>query len=43
MVSFIADCESPNSLETRGFDVTAFEGELTAAENAVIGMAESVK
>jgi len=43
MVSFIAACESPNALETRGFDVATFESELTAAENAVVGLAESVK
>jgi hypothetical protein len=42
IVAFISDCESPMALETRGFDLGAFENELSAAESAVIGMTEPV-
>ena len=35
LVAMIAACESPMSLETRGFDIGKFEQELSAAENAV--------
>ncbi len=42
LVAMIGDCESPMVLEKRGFDVAAFEEELTAAELAVSGLAESV-
>ncbi len=35
MVALIGNCESPTVLETRGFDLVAFEKELTAAERAV--------
>lgn len=42
MVALIGDCESPAVLETRGFDLAAFEKELSAAENAVTGMTASL-
>ena len=41
IVALIGNCESPAVLETRGFDIAAFEQELSAAENAVTGMAEA--
>ena len=40
IVALIGDCESPMSLETRGFDLASFEKELSAAETAVSGMKE---
>lgn len=43
IVALIGDCESPMVLETRGFDLGAFENELSVAESAVIGMTESVR
>jgi HPt (histidine-containing phosphotransfer) domain-containing protein len=43
LVALIGDCESPQTLETRGFDLGTFETELSAAENAVIGLTEPVK
>lgn len=42
LVALIGDCESPMMLETRGFDLASFENELSAAENAVVGMTEAV-
>ena len=33
-------CEAPKTLETRGFDVAAFQHELAAAENALSRMME---
>ena len=41
IVALIGDCESPMVLETKGFDLSEFEKELTAAESAVTGMVES--
>ncbi len=38
LVSMIGQCESPGHLETHGFDIAAFERELSAAENAVSSM-----
>ena len=32
--------ESPAALESRGFDITCFESELSAAENAVLAMTD---
>lgn len=43
MVSFLGEFESPDVLESRGFDLDAFENELSAAEMAVQGMAEAVR
>ncbi len=40
IVAIIGSCESPAALEEKGFDVAAFEDELTAAEKAVIAMTE---
>lgn len=40
IVALIGNCESPMMLETRGFDLSTFENELSAAENAVNEMAE---
>ncbi|RPJ32425.1 MAG: hypothetical protein EHM17_13315 [Verrucomicrobiaceae bacterium] len=42
IVSLLGDCESPHLLEKQGFDIAAFERELSAAEIAVVGMAEAV-
>jgi hypothetical protein len=33
-------CESPAAIEANGFDIAKFETELTAAEQAVIAMAD---
>jgi HPt (histidine-containing phosphotransfer) domain-containing protein len=41
LVSLLGECERPMVLEMRGFDLAVFERELTAAESAVIGMAEA--
>ncbi len=38
IVALIGSCESPAVLEARGFDVTSFENELSAAESAVVAM-----
>ena len=43
IVALIGDCESPMTLEKNGFDLAAFETELTAAEQAVVEMTESVR
>jgi HPt (histidine-containing phosphotransfer) domain-containing protein len=40
IVALIGSCESPGVLEERGFDLAAFEAELTAAESAVLAMTE---
>jgi len=40
IVALIGSCESPEALESSGFDVAHFEQELTAAERAVIAMTE---
>ena len=40
IVAMIASFESPAALESRGFDVTLFEKELSAAESAVIAMTD---
>ena len=42
LVAMIGASEVPSALETRGFDLAAFEAELSAAENAVSAIAESV-
>ncbi|MCX6866655.1 MAG: Hpt domain-containing protein [Verrucomicrobia bacterium] len=42
LAAMIMDYETPRVLETRGFDVEAFEQELRAAECAVSRMMESV-
>lgn len=41
IVTMIGDCEKPQTLEREGFDLALFERELTAAENAVVDMAEN--
>jgi HPt (histidine-containing phosphotransfer) domain-containing protein len=41
IVALIGSCESPAVLESRGFDLAAFEQELTAAEKAVSEMTDS--
>ncbi|MBC8127043.1 MAG: Hpt domain-containing protein [Gloeobacteraceae cyanobacterium ES-bin-144] len=41
MVDLLGESESPKVLETRGFDVKEFEKELSAAEQAVIKLAET--
>ena len=38
MVALIGSAESPGMLENQGFDISEFERELTAAEQAVIAM-----
>lgn len=38
IVAIIGSCESPTTLESRGFDIDVFENELSAAENAVLRM-----
>lgn len=43
MVALLGESESPMALETRGFDMAAFERELTAAESAVLEMTEAAK
>lgn len=40
IVRLISSFESPGVLESREFDVTRFEGELTAAEKAVLSMTD---
>lgn len=40
LVSLLGEFESPSVLENRGFDLAAFENELSAAESAVQGMAD---
>lgn len=40
IVALIGSCESPAVLESRGFDMVAFEQELTAAEKAVSEMTD---
>ncbi len=42
LVFLLGEFESPSVLENRGFDLAAFESELSAAENAVVEMAEAV-
>lgn len=42
LVSILGECERPSHLENRGFDVGTFGLELSAAEAAVAGMAETV-
>ncbi len=42
LVSLLGEFESPAVLERRGFDLTAFENELTAAESAVTEMAQAI-
>lgn len=42
IVFLLGEFESPSVLENRGFDIATFERELTAAEDAVNGMAEVV-
>ena len=39
LVFLLGEFESPSVLETRGFDLMAFENELSAAEEAVMEMA----
>ena len=41
IVAMIGECERPQTLERDGFDLALFERELSAAENAVIKMAEA--
>lgn len=40
LVALIGSFESPAALESRGFDITCFESELSAAENAVLAMTD---
>lgn len=40
LVAMLGDFERPDVLEQRGFDIEMFEQELTAAENAVMAMAQ---
>jgi HPt (histidine-containing phosphotransfer) domain-containing protein len=40
IVALIGACESPAVLEEKGFDLTGFEKELTAAESAVLALTE---
>jgi hypothetical protein len=40
LVALLGECERPAVLEQRGFDIEAFESELSAAENAVLAMAK---
>lgn len=42
LVAMIGASEAPTVLETQGLDLAAFESELSAAENAVSAIAESV-
>lgn len=42
IVAIIGECERPQSLERGGFDFALFERELTAAESAVVDLAELV-
>ena len=43
LVAMIGDCESPMALEERGFDMAIFEKELSAAEKAIVELAESAR
>ena len=43
LVSMLGECERPSHLESRGFDLAAFEQELHAAETAVAGMGETTR
>ena len=40
IVALIGSCESPAAIESRGFDLLVFEKELTAAEQALIALAD---
>ena len=40
IVALIGSFESPAALESRGFDITDFESELSAAEKAVIALTD---
>ena len=40
IVALVAKFETPSVLEEQGFDLSNFEKELTAAENAVVAMTE---
>lgn len=40
LVAMLAICESPMALESRGFDLAAFERELGAAQTAVAAIPE---
>ena len=42
IVAMIGECERPPTLERKGFDLALFERELSAAESAVVEMAETV-
>lgn len=42
LVFLLGEFESPSVLENRGFDLAAFENELSAAEEAMMKMAEVV-
>jgi len=42
LVSLLGEFESPGVLEMRGFDLAAFDGELSSAEEAVVEMAGAV-
>lgn len=42
LVFLLGEFESPSVLENRGFDLAAFDNELTAAEEAVMDMAGAV-
>lgn len=42
LVAVIGACERPMVLEREGFDIGRFERELSAAEGAVVDMAEAV-
>jgi HPt (histidine-containing phosphotransfer) domain-containing protein len=43
LVAIIGGCERPSILESEGFDLRAFEDELSKAEKAVMAMAQSVE
>lgn len=40
IVALIGSCESPQVLEEKGFDLSGFEVELSAAESAVLALTE---
>ncbi len=40
LVAIIGSCESPEVLESRGFDIACFENELSTAESAVAAMTD---
>lgn len=42
LVFLLGEFESPSVLGSRGFDLVVFENELSAAEEAVVAMAEAV-